>query len=255
MSTTFFTAAAAAAAASLTLTACGGGDNHAPPPVTDCGAGTAAPYVHIVPPDAKFDGKTYAQWAGGFWKWALELPLEGHPFTTCVRDFSIRQSGPVWYWSAPDTCPAPIAASIPEGKALLLTIRDVETSSLEPPPFHGDTEAQQRANSKYWADHIVNVFATIDGKPVSNLKAHRFSTPQIRFTAPTPWIFGSTGGAGTSVGDGYYLLLDRLSKGKHTIHYGGTFHFNAGELGPDPVDLVKDISIDLTVTKEQHVCS
>jgi hypothetical protein len=150
-----------------------------------------------------------------------------------------------------DSCPGPIAATLPVGKAFFLSIRDVETSSLEDPPFHGDTEAEQRANSRFWADHIVNVFCIIDGMPVRNINAFRFSTPQIRFTAPTPWIFGSTGGTGTSVGDGYYLMLDRLSRGKHTIHYGGTFHFDAGEIGPDPVDLVKDITIDLTVVTDK----
>jgi hypothetical protein len=229
--------AAIIAAASLILSAC----SIPPKPA----------YVHIVPPGAKYHGKTYGEWAGAFWKWALELPLEGHPFTTCERDFSKNQSGKVWYWSAPDSCPGPIAATLPVGKAFFLSIRDVETSSLEDPPFHGDTEAEQRANSRFWADHIVNVFCIIDGMPVRNINAFRFSTPQIRFTAPTPWIFGSTGGTGTSVGDGYYLMLDRLSRGKHTIHYGGTFHFDAGEIGPDPVDLVKDITIDLTVVTDK----
>lgn len=207
--------------------------------------------VDIVLPSVKFHGKTYAQWAGAFWKWALELPLDGHPFTTCRRDFSEGQSGSVWFWSAPDSCPDHIKATLPQGTALFLTIRDIETSSLEDPPFHGDTEAEQRANSKWFADHIVNLFCIIDGTPVTNVRSFRFSTPQIRFTAPTPWIFGMTGGRGTSVGDGYYLMLNNLSKGKHTIHYGGTFHFDAGELGPDPIDLVKDITIDLWVKEDQ----
>ena len=50
--------------------------------------------------------------------------------------------------------------TLPEGKALFLTIRDVETSSLETVDsgFHADTESEQRANSKWFADHIVNVF-------------------------------------------------------------------------------------------------
>jgi hypothetical protein len=232
--------AAVIAGACVALAGCAVGHGR-PPPGPD--------KVRVVPPDARFDGRTYSEWVGAFWKWALELPLEGHPFNTCVRDLSAGQSGPVWYWSAPDSCPGPIAATLPAGKALFLTIRDVETSSLEDPPFHGDTEAEQRANSKWFADHIVRVFCIIDGKPVRSLSEFRFAGPQIRFTAPSPWIFGTTGGVGTSVGDGYYLLLHPLPKGRHTIHYGGTFHFDAGELGPDPVDLVKDITIDLTVGK------
>lgn len=245
MSTASLTAAVIAAA-SLTLTACGGGDNHAPPPVENDPVTSS----HIVPPDAQFEGKAYSEWGGAFWKWALELPAKNHPFTTCTRDFSVGQSGNVWYWSAPDTCPGPIQAKMPAGKALMLPVRVVETSSLESPPFYAPTTTQQRQNSKFFADHIVNVFATIDGKPVDNLKAFRFSTPVCCFIAPTPWVFGAIGGNATSVGDGYYLLLDQLSKGKHTIHYGGTFSFAAGELGANSsaAEYVQDITIDLQVT-------
>ena len=97
---------------------------------------------------------------------------------------------------------------------------------------------------------------------VPNLQAYRFSTPQFEFTAPKPWIFGgpeptgpNIGGTGTSVGEGYFLMLDSFSSGKHTIHYGGTFHFAADELGEwqvDPLDLPHDVTIDLTVGKDRH---
>jgi hypothetical protein len=215
------------------------------------GEGPADAYApaHVVPPGARFRGKTYGQWAAAFWKWALEFPLDGHPFTTCMRDFAIGQTGKVWFWSAPDSCPGPIPARLPAGTALFLTIRDVETSSLEAPPFHGDTEARQRANSRWWADHIVGVFCIIDGVPVRHLHAYRFSTPHIHFTAPAAWIFGNTGGPSTSVGDGYYVMVEPLSEGRHTIHYGGTFHFDAGEISPEQVDFVKDITIDLRVER------
>lgn len=205
---------------------------------------------HVVPPDATYRGHTYPEWAASFWKWALELPVAGHPFLECTKDLSAGQSGNVWYWAAPDGPATCKGVKLPPGTALFLSIRDVETSSLEEPPFYGATEGEQRANSRFFADHIVDVFCIIDGVPVKNLRAYRFSSPQIQFTAPTPWIFGETGGTGTSVGDGYYIMLEPLPKGKHIIHYGGTFHFEAGELGPDPVDLPKDIIIELTVGKD-----
>jgi hypothetical protein len=207
--------------------------------------------VRIVPPNATFHDKTYGEWAASFWQWSLALPLAGHPFLdTPQYNFSAGQSGKVWYWSSPDG-PITRTVTLPKGKALFLTIRDVETSTLEDPPFHGDTEAAQRANSKWFADHIINVFCIIDGVAVPNLKAFRFSTPQFQFTAPTPWIFANVGGTGTSVGEGYFLMMSWLSEGKHTIHYGGTFHFAAGELGPDPLDFPHDVTIQLTVGKEE----
>ena len=212
--------------------------------------------VRIFPPDSEPFGKSYGEWAASFWQWSLALPLTGHPFLdTPEYNFSAGQSGHVWYWSSPDG-PITRTVTMPAGKALFLTIRDVETSSLETvnSGFHGDTEAEQRANSKYFADHIVNVFCIIDGEPVKHLEAYRFATPQFEFTAPTPWIFGgpeptdpNIGGTGTSVGDGYFLMMAPMSKGHHTIHYGGTFHFAIAEGDPFDADFPHDVTIQMTV--------
>src|SRR5882762_6505804 len=84
--------------------------------------------VRIVAPDATFRGKTYGEWAARFWQWMMALPLEGHPIIDDPNfDFTAAQSGKVWYWAAPDG-PLTRSFSMPEGTALFLTIRDVETS-------------------------------------------------------------------------------------------------------------------------------
>ena len=45
------------------------------------GAGLAdEKQVAIVPPDAKYHGKTYREWSAAFWQYALAEPLEGHLF-------------------------------------------------------------------------------------------------------------------------------------------------------------------------------
>jgi hypothetical protein len=211
------------------------------------GAGNANP--GIAPPDSTPHGKSYSEWVAAFWQWSLALPLEGHPFLDTDEahfDFAAHQSGKVWFWSAPDG-PLTRHVTLPAGNWLFLTLRDVEVSSLEDPPFRGDTEAEQRTQAEWFADHIINVFCVIDGVEVQNLQDYRFASPQFHFKAPTPWIFGDVGGQGTSVGDGYYLMLNPLPVGHHTIHYGGTFHFEPGELGDDAIDLPKDITIEMDV--------
>jgi hypothetical protein len=213
------------------------------------GADSDNPNAGVVSPDARYRGMSYDQWVAEFWQWALALPVEGHPFLdeNPQYDFAKNQSGKVWFWSAPDG-PLTRTATIPEGTAIFLTVRDVEVSSLEEPPFFGETEQEQREQAEWFADHIVDVFVTIDGREVQDVAQFRFQSPQFKFKAPTPWVFGDTGGKGTSVGDGYYLMLEPLPVGHHTIHYGGTFHFEAGELGNDePFDLPKEITIELTV--------
>src|SRR5436190_16837798 len=85
--------------------------------------------VRILRPNKTFQGKTYGEWAVRFWQWSLALPVEGHPFLNSPDDpyynFGASQSGKVWFWSAPDG-PLTRIVSMPEDKALFLTIRDVE---------------------------------------------------------------------------------------------------------------------------------
>src|SRR5688500_15727284 len=142
--------------------------------------------VTIVPPDATYHGKTYPEWTAAFWQFALSLPVEGHPFLTEEIDFSARQKGSVWFWGAPDG-PFTRHISMPPGKALFLTIRDVEVSTLEAPPFFGATEEEQRAQANWFSDRIIDLFVTINGVPVENLEYFRFTSPQFTFNAHTTW--------------------------------------------------------------------
>ena len=204
--------------------------------------------VTIVPPDATYHGKTYGEWSAAFWQYALALPVEDHPFLTEEIDFSAGQKGSVWFWGAPDG-PFTRHISMPPGKALFLTVRDVEVSTLEEPPFFGATEEEQRDQANWFADRIIDLFVTINGVPVENIEDFRFTSPQFTFTAPTPWVFGEVGGTGTAVGDGYYLMLE-LPKGHHTIHYSGTYRFAPGELGDEGFDLPHEAIIEVTVGNE-----
>ncbi|WP_341313594.1 hypothetical protein WN982_19820 [Paraburkholderia sp. IMGN_8] len=219
--------------------------NAAPP------AGSVNPPV--VPLNATYQGKTYTQWEVSFWQWALALPLGPlpHPFNDCTnRPISAGQTGHVWYWSAPDL-PNEIcnqsANIIPAGTSIFLSTLDLEASSLDAPPFQASTAAGQLAIAQQFANYIQDLFVSIDDVPVANVTAYRTTTGQFTFTAPSPWIFNTIGGDGTAVGDGYFLMLKPLPAGSHKIHYGGKFHIPAGVFGPDPVDVIKDTTLLITV--------
>lgn len=203
----------------------------------------------VIEPDQTYRGKTYSQWSATWWQWNLGLPVAGHP-SSDTPDFDVTdgQTGSVWFLAGPfETHTRSI--TIPSGTALFFAILCVESSSLETPEsgFHGETEAEQRALANFYADHIVNVSCTIDGEEIENLSEFRVESPQYEFDAPTPWIFGDVGGHGTSVGDGYYVLIKPLSKGTHTIHYSGSFHFTLEEDGFDadlPVDMTYHVTVE-----------
>jgi hypothetical protein len=141
---------------------------------------------------------------------------------------------------------------IPTDTSVFFALLNAECSDLE---GLGTTKADQRKCAKSLADHILedSLFCIIDGVPVKNLAAYRVQSPQFTFTAPTPWIFGTpedpTGGTGTSVSDGYFLMLAPLSEGVHTLRYGGSIHFSTAEGDPFDFDGSIDITYHLIVTR------
>jgi hypothetical protein len=198
----------------------------------------------IFPPDSRPQGKTYSEWSAKWWQWGMEHPLAGHPFVDSP-DFDVRsgQHGDVWFLAAPFGT-VERTVTIPEGKELFVGLVNAEASDLE---GLGNTEPEQRATAKFYADHIVNLSCTIDSAAVQNIGHYRVASPQFEFTAPEPWIFSpAPGGHGTSVADGFYLMLRPLSKGAHTIHYGGAFHFSMAEGDPfnwdGPLDMTYHVS-------------
>jgi len=205
----------------------------------------------VVPPNATFYGRTYGEWSAKWWEWFMEFPVQdkqGNPLPHPSFDdpnFNVRdrQQGDVWFLG--ETSPIMVrTCDIPLDKSLFVALHTAESSNLE---GLGNTEAEQRANSEWTANHIVGSFFEIDGQPVADIESYRVTSPQFKFDAPTPWVFGATGGKGTSVGDGYYVLLKPLSKGQHTIHYGGTFHFSVAEGDPFDLEIPSDSTYHLNV--------
>jgi len=207
----------------------------------------------IAPPNSKPYGKSYGEWSAAWWTWAMELRVNSpipHPFVDSPAfDVTLGQSGNVWFLAAPfgtvnRTC------TIPSGTALFVALLDAESSDLE---GLGATEVEQRANAKWQADHIHNVACSVDSDPVEHIDRYRVESPQFSFTAPDPWIFSpAPSGHGTSVSDGYFVMLKPLSKGSHTLRFSGNFHFAVAEGDPYDFDGSVDMTYHLTVAPEHR---
>ena len=193
----------------------------------------------IFPPTDKPFGQSYAKWSEEWWQWALALPVEGHPFSKHGFDCNSAnngQGGPVWFLALSPMPPqVKRSCTIPADTAVFLGLPNVECSDLEVPLFPQGTGAktpsEQRECAEEFADHIVvsSLFCTLDGKAVANnLGSFRFQSSPFTFIAPTPWIFGATGGTGKAVSDGYFVMLKPLSSGIHTLSCGGEFDFGFG---------------------------
>ena len=217
---------------------------------------------YVVDPTSVAYGRTYSDWSAAWWQWALSIPVASHPLFD-NGDCSVGQSGPVWFLGgkfciAGQTCTgtATRSCSVPSGKALYFPVLNAEDSAPEEPtwgcgnglpPLVAGTIAEMRQCVESWMAGISNLEVDVDGKRVHNLYPNFLVTSvAYEVTWPEDNVFTAGGEgpfpAGTYspvVDQGVYVLLQPLSPGNHTLHFQGTWPWNASE----------NITYNLTVAK------
>jgi hypothetical protein len=163
-------------------------------------------------------GLTYAQYQTLAWQQVIALPASINP--------EIPQN--------PDNCSLGTrhvrllvgafadverACTIPAGNAVVFSPIAIECSTLEAPPFHGDTTAQLLACAHGWADTVTSVRASVDGFPVDNIDAYRVVSRPFPIAPPDDNILGVAGGSGFGASEGWWIVSKPLSPGNHTISW------------------------------------
>lgn len=183
-------------------------------------------------------GMTYGEWQAAYLQYFFSIPASTNPVNdTTGADCNVSQSSsPVFYlnstWagtSVTRTCTVP-------SKPLLITAAWWECSSVEQPPSYGANPQDMRTCAAAAANGIgVNTLKLIvDGKDISKeLQSLRVQSPYYDFTMPaTDNILGLDGvTSGSSVSDGYLLMLRPLSPGNHVIHFKGAYVSGPGCCG------------------------
>lgn len=208
---------------------------------------------------------TFGELGAKWWEWAL-LPAATHHPLFDTSDCSTGQSGAVWFLGGkfcatgnPNCNPqvAERSCEIPKGKALFFPVINTENSFLELPI--GTTEADLRLMTKSSMDTATNLRATLDGRSLkivhicsSGVTCTPVQSPLSTYTlAQDANVLAAIGeflhldpnaglipnGASSQfVSDGFYVLLDSLPVGQHTIF----FH---GELGTFVLDITYHLRV------------
>jgi hypothetical protein len=191
----------------------------------------------LVPPVAKIQGKTYAEWGVSWWRWAYSIPLDQNPnFESSGVFDAVGQAGPVWF--------VPITAAfggvkerhvnVPLGKFVFvpLAVGALSYPCAADPNFQ---PAPGQSVEEFLASILTPIVdavtdltrsglmtAEVDGVPVQNLADYRTKSGLFLLTGDpslAAWDSCVTGGAQPTLSDGFWLMLPPLSRGEHTVHY------------------------------------
>lgn len=189
----------------------------------------------VIPSDQSPYGKSYGEWAGGFWQWLLSIPGSVNPFDDLTgENCALGQFGKVWYLAGDPTFGdkgVTRQCKVPIGKAIVFPIINAECSTLESPPFFGRNQGQlRRCVREIGFSDADTLRVTIDEKIFTTNDLLQFridpaQAPVVGVVIPDENNFGvdteSTGNAGESVPGGYYVMIAPLSPGAHKIEFEG----------------------------------
>jgi len=186
------------------------------------------PNPTVIPNNGPLYGRLGALW----WQWAISFPLAEIPFfnTGGLVDISAHQSGHVWFLAGANLGPTTRSGSVPSGTSLFFPMANGLNDYPCPPQFGfepdpGETLEHflQRTGNEF-LPQLTDLFAEIDGVPLSNLTSYRATSGLFTFTADPALsvVFDPciTGSPQPGVAVGYWLLLAPLTPGAHTLHFG-----------------------------------
>jgi hypothetical protein len=190
----------------------------------------------ILPVDQKVFGKSYGEWAGEWWKWAIGIPAATNPILDPTGEFgTIDQKGPVWFLAGTFGGKAERSLTVPKGKWLFFPLlnnlwwapEDLEVAAFIVEEFLGldpeqlTDEELIRLAAAYHNEGVKSLRCTIDGVRVEDPEQYHVSSPPFMIT-DTDLLddFGiPISIPNLSITDGYWIMLAPLSPGKHTISF------------------------------------
>jgi hypothetical protein len=174
--------------------------------------------------DAAF-GKPYSDWTAAWWNWAALAPSSGNPVTDTTGAFaSVGQSGPVWFLAGTFGGSVTRTITIPPGVGLFFPI----LNSVFWAPEDAGTVPALRALAAAVPDAADVLIVEIDGYQVFNPFGFRVASPAFALDIPIGSIFTEPAFGGfapgvrnPAVADGFWILMQPLSPGQHTIYIRG----------------------------------
>ena len=179
----------------------------------------------VLPIGSQPFGMSYGQWAVAWWQWALSIPAANSPMLDTTGAFAaVGQRGPVWFLGGSLGNSVERTLTVPAGKAIFAPVHPwifgatVGDCTPSAPGVPCDVPTL-RASAAYAATNAQILEVSIDSDPVRTVRKYRALSPSaFNVTLPDGNILGLPAGIyGPQVADGYWLMLQPLDDGRHTI--------------------------------------
>jgi hypothetical protein len=133
-----------------------------------------------------------------------------------ARTVQTIKVAPVWFLAGTGGGAVTRECTIPSDKGVLVPIINVECDSAQSVE---KTEPELRACAKADQDTVIAKEITVDGVNVGNLDSYRYQSPFFNLTYPENNVAGVAPQTAKAISDGFWILLEPLSPGRHEIHF------------------------------------
>ena len=172
----------------------------------------------VFPVNSKPFGQPYSQWAVKEWQRALSIPKEQDPRNDPTgQKCSVNQNDShVWFLEGISSGSAILNCDVPQGKAIFMPILSGECDYLSDKSLKTEADLTKCARSGIEG---ATMQVAVDGIVLKNLQTYWVESPVFSFTFRPDNIFGVPYVGTTQIKVvGYFLFLEPLSLGRHTIH-------------------------------------
>lgn len=178
--------------------------------------------LRIFSTDSRPYNVIYGEWTARWWQWVMSIPIDTNPLVDTTGKYcSQGQGGPVWYLCGTSGKIHSVERKciIPTGKAILFPIIVSQFSYSEVPYIKTDQELI--AHTSKDIDRWILLEATIDGLKLHDLYKYRVRVGPFDLLLPENNVWNIQAGATRAVSDGFWLFLEPLNEGAHSISFHG----------------------------------